>query len=124
VVQAVLDGVVYEDRSVRIVEETTVWIGPPANPPDPPSERCLADLRVALAPLRGQVHQVVWFWVQFGDGPPHLGLAIQPDDPQLRRRVGAAVEPVWGRHRPDNPFISILSWAECALGIAVPGRPL
>ena len=127
-IQAVLEGVVHDgDRAVQIVEPTTCWVGSPEDLlPKRSREGCLAELRAALAPLRPHVHEIVWFSVQLGDGPAHLGLAVRPDHPDLRRWVGTTVEPIWGRYLPDNPAISVLSPGEPGMGeaIAAKGLPL
>lgn len=117
-IHAVLEGVMPVDGGVMTTEPTDIAIGRPANPPTP---ECLAEMRAAVADAGPA--DVTWFWVQIGEGPPHLGIAVHPDSDELRRRIGESIQPIWKRYRPDNPMISALP-APFPPAVAEFGAPL
>jgi len=90
-------------RRAVVTTETSVQIGMPA---DRPPVSVLSALRAAVS--LPEVQEVFWFWMAVAGIQPHLGLAVAPPSDQNCDRVGRAVEPIWQKHRPSNPVITVI----------------
>jgi hypothetical protein len=86
---------------------------PAARPPD----SVLAATRAAVA--LPEIDEVYWFWMAVAGVQPHLGLAISPSTDQNCDRVGRAIEPIWQKHRPANPLITVVGLDQEPLARAV-----
>jgi|ERR1043166_3403180 hypothetical protein len=90
-------------RLLRASGTETIAIGKPAVPP---SSVALEAMRSAIASTKAT--RVFWFWVSINNDPPHLGLAVSPDDPEVFSQVARGVGPIWSIYSPQNSLLDIL----------------
>lgn len=81
----------------QATEPMSVQIGKPATPLP---IAALDEMRVAISNTGATL--VYWFWVSVAGDPPHLGLAVAPNDPALSDRVALVVGEIWKTYSPDN----------------------
>jgi hypothetical protein len=87
-----------------VTEPTQCQIGKPQHPPSPD---VLTDIRAVVS--NSGVTLVYWFWVSIRGEPPHLGLAVGPNDGASVGRMMQGVEPIWNAYSPGNMEIDVFT---------------
>ena len=98
----------------QATEPLSIEIGRPAIRPSPDA---LSALRDAVSDTGATL--VYWFWVSVAGDPPHLGLAVAPNDPEIEARVGRKVEPIWTAYSPKNSMCDIFRLGEHGVDIVI-----
>ena len=82
---------------------TLIDIGRPETPPSVDALRAIENAIAGCGATK-----VYWFWISVDGDPPHLGLAVLPNDNAVVEAIGSAVEPIWRSFSPGNPRLDIL----------------